>query len=79
MYIQITIDLHNYNGDVFDLRLSNYLPVKKAAEIAWQLKGIKDEPREGCWVRIVNKEKVCPGDWTLQESGITTGDRLEIL
>lgn len=29
MYIDITIDLKHYNGSVFDLRLSDYHPVKK--------------------------------------------------
>lgn len=30
MYIDITIDLKHYNGSVFDLRLSDYHPVKKS-------------------------------------------------
>ena len=62
MYIQITMDLSNYNGEVFDLRLSNYLPIKRAAEIAWQANDVQQELREGCWIRVVNKDKVCPGD-----------------
>lgn len=36
MYIDITIDLKHYNGSVFDLRLSDYHPVKKVIDIAWQ-------------------------------------------
>lgn len=37
MYIDITIDLKHYNGSVFDLRLSDYHPVKKVIDIAWHV------------------------------------------
>ncbi|HZG70412.1 MAG TPA: EsaB/YukD family protein [Chondromyces sp.] len=79
MYIQITVDLRNYSGSTFDLRLSNYHSIQKVVEIAWQAKGLEKEPRPGYWVRVENKQLVCPGYLTLAESGITTGDRLEIL
>lgn len=79
MYIQITIDLKNYTGDVLDLRLSNYHTIKKMVEIVWQAKKITIPPREGYWVRIQNKEIVCEGTQTLVDSGITNGDRIEIL
>ncbi|MBM7649224.1 putative ubiquitin-like protein YukD [Bacillus ectoiniformans] len=79
MYIQLTIDLRNYQKEKLDLRLSNYLPIKKVAEIAWEVKKIEESPRTGCWVRVVNKDKVFSGNRTLAECGITSGDRLEIL
>ncbi|MGE7604659.1 EsaB/YukD family protein [Peribacillus sp. NPDC097675] len=79
MYIQLTIDLKRYTGEVFDLQVSNYRSVKKVVEIVWQVKGIPDAPRDGYWVRVQNKEFVCSGYDTLVDSGITTGDRLEIL
>lgn len=79
LYIQVTVDLQNYNGEVFDLQLSNYLPVKKVIEIVWQVKKITVPPREGYWIRVQNKEFVCNGYETLMDSGITTGDRVEIL
>ncbi len=79
MYINITVDLKNYNGDVFDLRLSNYHTVKQLVHIVWQAKAISTPPKEGYWVRIQNKEKVVTGGESLLESGITNGDRIEIL
>ncbi|MFC7363870.1 MULTISPECIES: EsaB/YukD family protein [Bhargavaea] len=79
MYIEITVDLTNYDGGVFDLRLSDYHTMKKVAEIARQAKGVSKYQREGHWVRIVNKNRVVPGHLTMSKCGIQTGDRLEIL
>lgn len=36
-------------------------------------------PREGHWIRVVNKDKVFSGECKLSDCGITNGDRLEIL
>ena len=79
MYIEISIDLKHYNGDFFDLRLSDYYTVKELVDIVWQARTIPYPPKEGCWVRVPNKQKVLSGNVQLAESGITTGDRLEIL
>ncbi|AOH53063.1 ubiquitin [Peribacillus muralis] len=79
MYIQLTIDLKRYTGEVFDLQVSDYRSIKMVVEIVWQLKQIASTPKEGYWVRVQNKEFVCSGYDTLLDSGITTGDRLEIL
>lgn len=79
IYIQLTIDLNRYTGEVFDLQVSNYRSIKKVVEIIWQVKDIASAPKEGYWVRVQNKEFVCSGYETLLDSGITTGDRLEIL
>ncbi|MFJ8064668.1 EsaB/YukD family protein [Psychrobacillus sp. NPDC096426] len=79
MYIEITIDLCNYEGDVMDLRLSDYYTMKKMIDIAWQAKAISKTPREGHWVRVVNKDRLFPGHLTLAHCGITTGDRIEII
>lgn len=79
MYIGITMDLRKYKNEVFDLRISNFLTIKKVIEICWEIKGIDKKPADGYWVRIVNKERVCAGYETLHDSGITTGDRIEIL
>jgi uncharacterized ubiquitin-like protein YukD len=79
MYVEITIDLKNYNSDSFDIRVSDYHSIKNVIDIVWKSKGISIPPREGGWVRIVNKEQVFPGQRTMSECGITTGDRVEIL
>jgi uncharacterized ubiquitin-like protein YukD len=79
MYIEVTIDLSNYSDGVFDLRLSNYHSIKKLIDIAWQAGSLSNSPREGHWVRVVNKNKVFHGSVTLAECGITTGDRIEII
>ena len=79
MYIEITIDLKHYTGEVFDLRLSDYHSVKKVIDIVWQAKSISESPREGYWVRIPNKRLVLSGTERLIDRGITTGDRLEII
>ncbi|MET3506526.1 putative ubiquitin-like protein YukD [Halalkalibacter oceani] len=71
--------MRHYANKQFDLRLSNYYSIKKVIEIVWQVERIAANPREGYWVRISNKEKVCHGLVTLEESGITNGDKLEIL
>ncbi|WP_342514980.1 EsaB/YukD family protein [Sporosarcina sp. FSL K6-1522] len=79
MYIEITVDLTNYDKDAFDLRLSDYHTMKKLIDIAWQAKSISEKQREGHWVRVVNKNKLFPGHLTLAHCGVTTGDRIEIL
>jgi uncharacterized ubiquitin-like protein YukD len=79
MYIEITIDLKNYDYETFDIRLSNYHTVKKVIDIVWQAKNISEPPSEGSWIRIVNKQKVVQGTKRLLDAGIRTGDRLEIL
>jgi uncharacterized ubiquitin-like protein YukD len=79
MYIEITIDLKNYQNDSFDIRLSNYHSVKKVIDIVWQAKQLGIQPNEGSWVRVINKHKVVPGNKRLIDVGITTGDRIEIL
>ena len=79
MYIEITVDLSKYKDEVLDIRLSNYYTLKKMIDIAWQAASITGSPREGYWVRVVNKDKLFPGYLTISECGITTGDRLEII
>lgn len=79
MYIEVSIDLKHYNEDCFDLRLSNSYTVKELIDIVWQVKSFPYPPKEGFWVRITNKQRVLSGNDLLANSGITTGDRLEIL
>ncbi|WP_019240846.1 MULTISPECIES: EsaB/YukD family protein [Bacillus] len=79
MYIGITVDMKNYTGEVFDLRISNFLTIKKVIDICWQIKRIEECPADGYWIRVINKEKVCSGYASLIDSGITNGDRIEIL
>ncbi|MEB3751138.1 ESX secretion system protein YukD [Geobacillus icigianus] len=79
MYIQVTVDLRYYTQDTLDLRLSDLYSIKKIVEIVWQIKNISTPPREGCWVRVENKQAVFPGCATLQASGITNGDRIVVL
>ena len=79
MYIEITVDLSNYEGDVIELRLSDYYTMKKMIDIAWQATAISSTPREGHWVRVINKDKLFPGHLTMADCGITTGDRIEII
>lgn len=79
LYIEITVDLKNYQGDCFELRLSNYYTVKELIDIVWQVKSISTPPKDGFWVRIPNKQIVLSGNEKLESNGITSGDRLEIL
>ena len=79
MYIEVTVDLKNYNEKSFDIRLSDYYSVKQLVDIVWQVKAIPETPREGYWIRIQNKKIVLSGSEQLAASGVTTGDRLEIL
>ena len=79
MYIEVTVDLKNYTGEKFDIRLSNYYSVKKLVDVVWQVKELTDVPREGYWIRVQNKKIILSGNEQLAAGGITTGDRLEIL
>lgn len=79
MYIEVTVDLKNYTGDNFDIRLSDYYTVKQFVDVVWQIKNIQDTPREGYWIRVQNKKIIISGNEQLVTSGIMTGDRLEIL
>lgn len=79
MYIDLTIDLRNYTGEVFDIRLSNYYTAKKLISVVWQAKGIAVQPKEGHWVRVVNKDVLLYGTQQLSAKGVTRGDRIEIL
>lgn len=79
MYIEVTVDLKHYTGERFDIRLSDYYSVKQFVDVVWQVKAIADIPREGYWVRVQNKKIILSGSEQLAASGVTTGDRLEIL
>ncbi|MCD7033989.1 ubiquitin [Metabacillus sp. GX 13764] len=79
MYVEITIDLKHYNGERFDIRLSNYFSVKKMVDIVWQAKNLQTDPREGYWIRISNRQAVLSGNERLIDCGVTTGDCVEIL
>ena len=79
MYIEVSIDLKHYSEECFDLRLSNSYTVKELVNIVWQAKSIAYPPKEGYWIRVVNKQTVLSGNDLLANSGVTTGDRLEIL
>ncbi|SIT70707.1 EsaB/YukD family protein [Edaphobacillus lindanitolerans] len=79
MYVEVTVDLSNYEGDVMDLRLSDYHTFKKVTHIARQVQDVTKHQREGHWVRVVNKNRTYPGHMTLAQCEIKSGDRLEIL
>jgi len=79
MYINVTVDLKRYKQSPIELRLSNQHSIKKLIDIAWQTTNLPTNPREGFWVRIQNKDRTFAGSLSLEECGITTGDRLEIL
>ena len=79
MYIEVTVDFKRYGGEAFDLRLSNYHSLKKMIDIGLQAQSISEKPREGYWVKVVNKDKVFPGHLTLEACKILSGDRLEII
>lgn len=79
MYINVTVDLKRYNQSPIELRLSNQHSIKSLIDITWQSAKIPIPPREGFWLKIQNKDKTFAGASSLEESGITTGDRIEIL
>jgi uncharacterized ubiquitin-like protein YukD len=79
LYIEVTVDLKNYTGESFDVRLSDYYSVKQLVDVVWQVKAMTDIPREGYWVRVQNKKIMLSGSEQLAASGVTTGVRLEIL
>ncbi|KAB7667798.1 EsaB/YukD family protein [Bacillus sp. B1-b2] len=79
MYIEVTIDFAKYNGENLELRLSNYHTVKKLVDIAWQTTSRLDAPRDGYWVKVLNKKKVFSGEHRLADIGIMTGDKIQIL
>jgi uncharacterized ubiquitin-like protein YukD len=79
VYIEITIDLKNYQKESFDIRLSNYHSIKKMIDIVWQAKQMSEQRTEGSWVRVTNKHRIVQGNERLIDAGITTGDRIEIL
>lgn len=79
MYIQITVGMKNYGQTPIELRLSDQHSIKKLISIAWQTTNIPVKPREGFWIKVVNKDRVYNGSKTLEECGILTGDKVEIL
>ncbi|MGG0737390.1 EsaB/YukD family protein [Niallia taxi] len=79
MYIEVTVDLHKYDKETIDLRLSDFYTIKKMIDISWQVSHIDSVPRSGYWVRVKNKQKVFPGNRRLADAGITSGDIIEIL
>ncbi|HZW68610.1 MAG TPA: EsaB/YukD family protein [Pseudogracilibacillus sp.] len=79
MYIHVTVDLSNYNQPPIELRLSNQHSIKSLIDVVWQSAKITTPPREGFWVRVQNKNKTIAGSVSLVDSGVTTGDRIEIL
>ncbi|MBO2535948.1 MULTISPECIES: EsaB/YukD family protein [Rummeliibacillus] len=79
MYVDITIDLKNYNSSIFDLRISNYHSIRTMIDMVWQVQNLMEPPRDGYWIRVDNKEKVHGGYEKLIHANITSGDRIEIL
>lgn len=79
MYINVTIDLKRYKHPPIEFRLSNQHSIKKLIDISWQTTNLPIKPREGFWIRVQNKDKTYAGTLSLEECGITTGDRVEIL
>ncbi|MCL1631246.1 ubiquitin [Sporolactobacillus sp. CPB3-1] len=79
MYINITVDLSRYKRDSLDLRISNQQPVKQLIHTVWTIAGLEQPPREGCWVRVVNKELIIRGYDILGEKKISNGDKLLVL
>ncbi|WP_085992898.1 EsaB/YukD family protein [Oceanobacillus senegalensis] len=79
MYIQVTVELNNYKRPPIELRLSNQHPIKKLIDITWRTVKMNENPKEGYWIRVKNKDAVFTGTKTLEECGITTGDCVEIL
>ncbi|AIF42590.1 EsaB/YukD family protein [Virgibacillus sp. SK37] len=79
MYINVTIDLNQYNQPPVELRLSDQHRVKNLVDITWQAAKLHTIPREGYWIRVTNKKRVFDGSLTLKDCGITAGDRIEIL
>lgn len=79
MYIHVTVDLSNYKQNILELRLSNQHTLKKVVDIAWQVAEVKQNPREGFWVRVERKKAMYSGVHTLEECDIMTGDRITVL
>ncbi|WP_397539506.1 EsaB/YukD family protein [Rummeliibacillus pycnus] len=79
MYIDLTIDLKNYNASAFDLRISNYHSIRTLIEMVWQMQNLIEPPRNGYWIRVDNKDKVYGGYERLINANINSGDRIEIL
>ncbi len=79
MYIDITIDLTHYNGGCLRSQIVRLPFCEKVIDIARQAQHVSVPPREGYWIRVVNKETVFSGEQKLSDCGITNGDRLEIL
>ena len=79
MYINVTVDLSNYKQSPIELRLSNQHTIKSLIDITWQTTQIQTAPKEGFWVRVQNKQKTFSGAMSLEEAGITRGDRIEVL
>ncbi|AYV72203.1 MULTISPECIES: EsaB/YukD family protein [Niallia] len=79
MYIEVTVDLSKYNGEYLELRLSDYHTVKKLVDIAWKTTNRLDTPRNGYWIKVMNKKRVFSGEKRLADIGIMTGDKIQIL
>lgn len=79
MYIDITVDLKRYGQKKMDLRLSDQYHLKKFIDIVWQAAHVNTAPKDGSWIRIINKDKVFYGNRKLVDCGITSGDCIEIM
>ncbi|MGM8364440.1 EsaB/YukD family protein [Virgibacillus sp. W0181] len=79
MYIEVSVDLKNYEKKSIDLRLSDQHDLKNFIEIVWQASQVNAIPKDGNWVRVINKNKVFYGNRKLTDCGITSGDCIEIL
>jgi len=79
MYINVTVDLSNYKQSPIELRLSNQHTIKSLIDITWQTTQIQTPPREGFWIRVQNKQKTFSGPMSLEDAGITKGDRIKVL
>lgn len=78
MYMELTVKLKDEDQSI-DLRMSDQKTIHQLVQVTWKLLEVKRQPKDGGWVRIVNKQKVISGVLTLEESGVTSGDLIEIL
>lgn len=79
MYINVTVDLSHYKRGMLDLRISNRQPVKQLIRTVWTIADIPVPPRDGYWVRVINKKMVIRGFDVLYEKKISDGDKLCVL
>lgn len=78
-HINVTIDFHNWGGDVYDLRIPVQVTVKQLLLSVSEAIRLQRPDSSLCAIKVVTKKLLITDDDSLNDYPITDGDILQVL